>query len=131
MRVLPRAAAYTPCATLLLHTFLKLEADCFSSKSFWDTRAYRQLSNMSTCVKNGLLPAVRSTYIMKPTINSIFRDHAQEFLNTYKTDEHTRTVIWAISNCRTEALGGHVRECDNCGTKVIQYNSCRNRHCPD
>ena len=36
----------------------------------------------------------------------------------------------AIETCRTADQGGHVDECDHCGTKVISYNSCRNRHCP-
>jgi len=36
----------------------------------------------------------------------------------------------AIETCRTAEQGGHVDECDHCGTKVISYNSCRNRHCP-
>jgi len=41
-----------------------------------------------------------------------------------------RKVLRAIETCRTQALGGHVDECDNCGHQVISYNSCRNRHCP-
>jgi hypothetical protein len=36
----------------------------------------------------------------------------------------------AIELCRTADLGGHVDECEHCGTQVISYNSCRNRHCP-
>jgi Putative transposase/Transposase zinc-binding domain len=36
----------------------------------------------------------------------------------------------AITACRTAALGGHVEQCDDCGTIRIAYNSCRNRHCP-
>jgi len=36
----------------------------------------------------------------------------------------------AIETCRTADQGGHVDECEHCGTKVISYNSCRNRHCP-
>jgi hypothetical protein len=38
----------------------------------------------------------------------------------------------AIEDCRTAALGGHVRRCENdaCGYTTIAYNSCRNRHCP-
>ena len=32
--------------------------------------------------------------------------------------------------CRTAELGGHVQRCDACGHQRIQYNSCRNRHCP-
>ena len=39
-------------------------------------------------------------------------------------------VMHAIEICRTEALGGHVDQCDTCGHQVISYNSCRNRHCP-
>ena len=37
------------------------------------------------------------------------------------------TVMSAIEQCRTAALGGHV---EACGHRRIAYNSCRNRHCP-
>src|SRR5262245_61433380 len=36
----------------------------------------------------------------------------------------------AIEACRTAALGGHVRRCEDCAHVEIAYNSCRNRHCP-
>ncbi len=36
----------------------------------------------------------------------------------------------AVERCRTEALGGHLDECESCGHFTISYNSCRNRHCP-
>jgi len=39
-------------------------------------------------------------------------------------------VVNAINNCRTSALGGHVRICDTCSYQEQSYNSCRNRHCP-
>ena len=39
-------------------------------------------------------------------------------------------VINAITNCRTEALGGHLLKCNSCEYKKNAYNSCRNRHCP-
>ena len=39
-------------------------------------------------------------------------------------------VMWAIEQCRTAALGGHVEACEDCGHRRIAYNSCRNRHCP-
>jgi hypothetical protein len=32
--------------------------------------------------------------------------------------------------CRTEALGGHLDLCPDCGFERPAYNSCRNRHCP-
>jgi hypothetical protein len=36
----------------------------------------------------------------------------------------------AIQACRTEALGGHVERCEDCGALRYHYHSCRNRHCP-
>jgi Putative transposase/Transposase zinc-binding domain len=41
-----------------------------------------------------------------------------------------RTVLRALTRCRTAALGGHVDQCGACGHRTISYNSCRNRHCP-
>ena len=41
-----------------------------------------------------------------------------------------RRVMSAIVACRTEALGGHMEACDDCGMTRVAYNSCRNRHCP-
>lgn len=41
-----------------------------------------------------------------------------------------RHVLNAIAACRTAVLGGHLSVCDECGTEVISYNSCRSRHCP-
>jgi len=41
-----------------------------------------------------------------------------------------RQALWAISQCRTPALGGHVYVCPDCGASEYRYHSCRNRHCP-
>jgi len=41
-----------------------------------------------------------------------------------------RTVLRALTRCRTAALGGHLDRCDACGHRALSYNSCRNRHCP-
>jgi hypothetical protein len=49
------------------------------------------------------------------------------------TGSHQRKAFNAIRDCLTAALGGHVQyveQCDQCGHRVISYNSCRNRHCP-
>ncbi|NEU96314.1 hypothetical protein FNJ47_10815 [Bradyrhizobium sp. UFLA 03-164] len=35
-----------------------------------------------------------------------------------------RRVMSAIVACRTEALGGHMEACDDCGMTRIAYNSC-------
>ena len=41
-----------------------------------------------------------------------------------------KRVMEAIESCRTAALGGHVRACEDCAHIDVAYNSCRNRHCP-
>ena len=58
-----------------------------------------------------------------------------EILRGYDLDKlalsyHQKRVLWALRDCRTAALGGHVDACDSCGNIKISYNSCRNRHCP-
>jgi len=40
------------------------------------------------------------------------------------------TVMAAIVQCRTAALGGLIEQCDDCGHRRLCYRSCRNRHCP-
>ena len=41
-----------------------------------------------------------------------------------------KKAIYDIQRCRTEAMGGHVYHCQDCGKKVYVYHACRNRHCP-
>ncbi len=36
----------------------------------------------------------------------------------------------AISSCRTPAMGGFIRRCDDCSHTEAHFHSCRNRHCP-
>jgi hypothetical protein len=42
---------------------------------------------------------------------------------------HLATMT-AIEPCRTEALGGHLYQCPDCGKLEYSYHSCKNRHCP-
>jgi hypothetical protein len=35
-----------------------------------------------------------------------------------------RTVLRAMTRCRTAALGGHRDRCDTCGPRGFSYNSC-------
>jgi len=65
------------------------------------------------------------------TVNEIFRSYGQSYILKHpQTSLHEKKVLRSIEICRTEALGGRVEECCSCGHKVILYNSCRNRHCP-
>ena len=69
-------------------------------------------------------------YTLKLTVNKIFTEYSSKYLKNYPTTDYKKGIIWAISNCRTEKLGGHRETCLDCGHTVVMYNSCRNRHCP-
>jgi hypothetical protein len=65
-------------------------------------------------------------------VADIVRTYREQFEQEYGhlLDADARRVLQAIQNCRTAVLGGHVEACDQCGHRVISYNSCRDRHCP-
>lgn len=66
------------------------------------------------------------------TITEIFQTYSPEYTQIYREripPSHLK-VIHDICNCRTEALGGHVDYCTNCGKEHIFYHSCYNRSCP-
>ena len=52
--------------------------------------------------------------------------HLKEYSNS---SWHERT-LHALRKCRTKELGGHLDWCTNCNKLHLQFNSCRNRHCP-
>jgi hypothetical protein len=62
----------------------------------------------------------------------IVRQYGSAYLARYgkATFSQQRRVLRDIALCRTAALGGHVRQCDQCGHTDICHDSCRNRHCP-
>jgi hypothetical protein len=66
---------------------------------------------------------------MKPSLEvaDIFNRYGDQITNV-STDSFK--VVRAITNCRTERLGRHLRTCSNCAHEEISFNSCRNRHCP-
>ncbi len=67
----------------------------------------------------------------RPTVNAIFREYGSDYRKEYSPlTLPENKVIRSLQICRTEELGGRIEECDHCGHKVILYNSCRNRHCP-
>lgn len=52
--------------------------------------------------------------------------HLEDLSNT---SWNSRT-LHGIRKCRTKALGGHLDWCTHCSKLHLQFNSCRNRHCP-
>ena len=71
---------------------------------------------------------------MRPALEvaEVIRQHGAAFLERYGDGlcAAGRQALRDLANCRTEALGGHVERCLDCGHERIAYNSCRNRHCP-
>jgi hypothetical protein len=64
-------------------------------------------------------------------VADVLQAQGDRFLNRHPwLSVQQRTVLRALTRCRTAALGGHVDHCDACGHRAISYNSCRNRHCP-
>ena len=65
-------------------------------------------------------------------VADVFRLYGAAYLDIYDhiTFSEQRHVLRNIVNCRTSALGGHVKKCDKCGHKEVYFNSCRDRHCP-
>ena len=41
-----------------------------------------------------------------------------------------RRALSDIAACRTESMGGHIVECEECGHLKEVYHSCKNRSCP-
>lgn len=60
----------------------------------------------------------------------ILRTHGDAYVATHPLARSQAKAWRAIVACRTEALGGHIEQCTNCGTTRHVYHSCRNRHCP-
>ena len=60
----------------------------------------------------------------------ILRVHGPAYLETHALSVAKAKVWRAILACRTEALGGQLDRCMECGATRYVYHSCRNRHCP-
>ena len=67
-----------------------------------------------------------------PELADVFRRFGGSYLKAHGAailPSHRRAVADIIA-CRTEALGGQLWCCNNCGTLRHVFHSCRNRACP-
>jgi hypothetical protein len=71
-----------------------------------------------------VVQAVRPTGV---ELADVIRAYAAQLTGLSATQQR---VLRVLTECRTAALGGHRRECPQCGHQEIAYNSCRDRHCP-
>ena len=67
-----------------------------------------------------------------PELADIFIRYGQDYLDRYGRDilPSHRRALRDIAQCRTEALGGHLLQCDHCRSFDYSYHSCKNRSCP-
>ncbi len=63
-------------------------------------------------------------------VADIFRRYGDAYRGDHPMPANRLRAMQSRESCRSAELGGHVDECEHCGTKLISYNSCRNRHCP-
>jgi hypothetical protein len=67
-----------------------------------------------------------------PEVADILRRYGRDDLDRFGEQllpSHRRAMA-DLAHCRTEALGGHLLQCDNCGQEHYVHHSCRHRSCP-
>jgi len=68
---------------------------------------------------------------VRPTVIEALRRFLPEFLKTSPAlSPHQRRALWAITHCRTAALGGQAFGCKPCGQIHFAYHSCNHKACP-
>jgi len=63
-------------------------------------------------------------------VADVIRSCWESYNRAYALAPHVVKAVRHILRCRTQALGGHIYQCDECGSEVPVYNSCQTRHCP-
>ena len=67
----------------------------------------------------------------RPTVLGALRQFLPEFLKTGPPlSSQQRRAIWAITHCRTAALGGRAFACKPCDHIHFAYHSCNHKACP-
>ena len=67
-----------------------------------------------------------------PTVNDVVREFGPDYLKLYGAKmlpSHLKAMA-AMSDCRTEKMGSHLKTCADCAYKHRIFHSCKNRSCP-
>jgi hypothetical protein len=65
------------------------------------------------------------------TVIDVLRRFLPPFLKTKpRLSPQQRRAIWAITHCRTPALGGYLFDCQPCGRQHFAFHSCNHKACP-
>lgn len=78
-------------------------------------------------------PQAQQTEVVEPAPNrlvEILELGYKEFERTHPLQKHVRQAVRMTLQCRTSALGGHVKKCPDGHIEKIWYNSCGHRFCP-
>lgn len=67
---------------------------------------------------------------MKNEVADIFRKHIGEYKRNHRLSYEQAKAVSAILDCRTPALGGVWKACEQCKRWDFCYKPCKNRHCP-
>jgi len=68
---------------------------------------------------------------MAPTVLGALRQFLPEFLKTAPALSLAQSrALWAITHCRTPALGGRAFICRNCNQVRFAWHSCNHKACP-
>lgn len=59
-------------------------------------------------------------------VAEVLRDHVASLNLSPEQGKAAAHII----GCRTGRFGGHIDDCDRCGSRHYSYHSCRDRHCP-
>ena len=65
-----------------------------------------------------------------PSVQQILQRHLEALRAERKLSAPQSRAAFALSACRTAALGGHVQRCPLGHVERVWYNSCRHRACP-
>jgi hypothetical protein len=87
---------------------------------------------MAKCYTKNNISNSHSHHLEPPKyeLADILTRYLPAYLKGHKLSALQYKVTNAIMNCRTSRLGYHKFRCEECGYEKIEYNSCRNRHCP-
>lgn len=69
---------------------------------------------------------------MAATVSDVLRRFLPGLLRAHHgtLNRAQRRAVWAVTRCRTAAMGGHLCGCGACGTRRFHYHSCNHRSCP-
>lgn len=67
---------------------------------------------------------------MSVTIQSLLQEHFTLLTTTRRLSKDMRNAAIRLRDCRTAAMGMHVKHCPDGHVSSIAYNSCRHRCCP-